>query len=137
MKKILFYIFSLILCSDCFATSALVRYIIDGDTFVADILLNEKIKTKSVSVRLRNVDTPEIHGQCDWEIERANIAKQRLAELLPIDSVVEIKNIKDDKYPGRIDANVFDERGCDVGLILIKEKIGRSYSGGKRKSWCN
>ena len=125
------------MCSDCFATSALVRYIIDGDTFVADILLNEKIKTKSVSIRLRNVDTPEIHGQCDWEIERANIAKQRLAELLPIDSVVEIKNIKDDKYPGRIDANVFDERGRDVGLILIKEKIGRSYSGGKRKSWCN
>ena len=86
-------------------------------------------------MRLRNVDTPELHGQCDAEIKMANSAKQRLGELIPVGSNIEIKNIKDDKYAGRIDANVFDSRGRDVGTILIKEKLGHSYSGGKRKSW--
>ena len=137
MRKFVALIFSCFLCSDCFAIPALVKYIIDGDTFVADILVTEKIRVKSVSVRLRNVDTPEIHGQCDYEIERANVAKQRLSELIPVESIVEIENITDDKYPGRIDANVFDINGKDVGLILVKEKIGRSYSGGKRLSWCD
>jgi len=117
--------------------SALVKYIIDGDTFVADILVTDKIQVKSVSVRLRNVDTPEIHGNCDYEIEHANIAKERLAELIPEESIVELENIKDDKYPNRIDANVFDANGKDVGLILVKEKLGRAYSGGKRLSWCD
>lgn len=137
MKKFLVLIFSCICCCDCFATSAVVRYIVDGDTFIADILMNNAIRVNSVSVRLRNVDTPEIHGNCDYEIKRANIAKQRLAELIPVESTVEIDNVTDDKYPGRIDANVFDANGKDVGLILIKEKLGRPYSGGKRLSWCD
>ena len=137
MKRFLVLVFSCICCCDCFATSAVVKYIVDGDTFVADILLTDKIQVKSVSVRLRNVDTPEIHGKCNYEIERANIAKARLAELIPVESIVKIENITDDKYPGRIDANVFDVNGKDVGLILIKEKLGRAYSGGKRLSWCD
>ena len=137
MKKFLVLIFSCICCCDCFATSAVVRYIVDGDTFIADILMNNAIRVNSVSVRLRNLDTPEIHGNCDYEIKRANIAKQRLAELIPVESTVEIDNVTDDKYPGRIDANVFDANGKDVGLILIKEKLGRPYSGGKRLSWCD
>ena len=131
---------SLLFClcvGDCFATSVVVKYIVDGDTFVGDVLLNGKTSVNSVSVRLRNVDTPEIHGACDSEIKRAKYAKQRLGELIPVGSKVEIKNVKNDKYAGRIDANVFDSAGRDVGLILVKEKIGRSYSGGKRLSWCD
>jgi len=137
MKRFLFLVLCCLFYSDCFATSVLVKHIIDGDTFVANVLLDDGTSVKSVSVRLRNVDTPEIHGQCDSEIKKANAAKRRLGELIPVGSVVEIKNIKDDKYAGRIDANVFDSRGRDVGSILVKEKIGRPYSGGKRLSWCD
>lgn len=137
MKRFLFIILVAFICSDCFAISALVKYIVDGDTFIADIILTEKIRVNNVSVRLNNVDTPEIHGHCDVEIERAQMAKERLAELLPVESVVVLENIKDDKYPGRVDANVFDVSGHDIGLFLIKEKLGRPYSGGKRQSWCN
>ena len=121
----------------CCAMSVVVNYIVDGDTFVGDVILDNKTMIKSVSVRLRNVDTPEIHGACDYEIARAKMAKQRLAELIPVGQSFEIKNIKNDKYAGRIDANVFDSYGRDVGLILVKEKLGRAYSGGKRLSWCN
>ncbi|MBO7645298.1 MAG: thermonuclease family protein [Alphaproteobacteria bacterium] len=123
--------------SMCFATSVAVKYIVDGDTFAGDVILDDGTKVKSVNVRLRNVDTPEIHGECDSEIAMANRAKQRLSELIPVGSMLEIKNIKNDKYDGRIDANVFDSHGHDVGLILIREKLGRAYSGGKRLSWCD
>ena len=136
MKRLIISLCALLVCQSCLAMPVRVAYIIDGDTFVGDILLADKTEVKSVKVRLRNVDTPELHGNCESEIKRAEYAKQRLAELIPVDSVVEIKNVKNDKYAGRIDANVYDASNRDIGLVLVKEKVGRSYNGGKRKSWC-
>ena len=98
-------------------------------------MLDEDIKV-AARIRIINVDTPEIHGDCEYEINMANKAKERLAELLPVGSVVELKEIKDDKYLGRIDARVFTGDNKDVGKILIEEKLGREYSGGKRLPWC-
>lgn len=115
---------------------ATVDYIFDGDTFAAYVNLQDDIKI-SVRVRLMNVDTPEIHGACDREIQQANMARDRLAELIPIGSVVELDGIKDDKYLGRIDAYVKTADGRDVGQVLISEKLGRPYAGGKRAGWCD
>ncbi len=137
MNKILCSILFCLYCGVALATPAMVTRIVDGDTFKATVLLADGIEIMSVSVRLRNVDTPELHGECDYEIVRAEKAKQRLSELIPVGAVIEITNVKNDKYPGRIDANVFDEQNRDVGLILIREKLGRPYSGGKRRSWCD
>ena len=137
MKKILTVFCACLFCVNAFATPAEVKRIVDGDTFIAKVLLADGIEVLSISVRLRNVDTPELHGECDYEIMRAEMAKQRLSELIPVGSVIEITNVKNDKYPGRIDANVFDEHNRDVGLILIREKLGRPYSGDKRQSWCD
>lgn len=136
MKKYLIICWMVLFCPSCFATPVVVDYVIDGDTFIGTVMLKDGIEIDSVSVRLRNVDTPEIHGECDEEIKMAIRAKERLEELIPVGSVIEIKNIKDDKYAGRIDANVFDSSGRDVGLLLVREKLGRHYSGGKRQSWC-
>jgi len=137
MKRFALLVCMLVMCQNCLATPVRVTYVIDGDTFVGDILLADKTEVMSVKVRLRNVDTPELHGDCESEIKRANYAKQRLGELLPVGSTVEIKNVKNDKYAGRIDANVYDSANRDIGQVLIKEKVGRAYNGGKRKSWCN
>jgi len=136
IKKLSVLLGMFLFCCDCWATPVTVKYIIDGDTFVGDVLLADGIEVLSVSVRLRNVDTPEIHGECEYENKRAEYAKQRLSELIPVGSVVEIANIKNDKYAGRIDANVYDSANRDVGMVLVNEKVGRAYSGGKRKSWC-
>ncbi len=118
-----------------FAVPARVGHILDGDTFSASVNLDADT-TVSVRVRLRNVDTPEMNGDCEYERARAVAARDRLAEIIPVGSMVELSNVKDDKYLGRIDANVADSRGRDVGEILIREKFGRKYNGGKRKSWC-
>ena len=112
-----------------------VDYIFDGDTFAGLAHVDDDISI-AVRVRLINVDTPEIHGECDAEISAANRARDRLGELIPVGSVVELKNIKDDKYLGRIDANVILSDGHDIGDVLINEKLGRPYSGGRRTGWC-
>lgn len=117
------------------ATPVVVDYIIDGDTFAGRVTLADDTKI-TVRVRLINVDTPEIHGECESEIRAAFAAKARLAELLPIGTTVELQEIKDDKYLGRIDARVLDTSGRDVGKILVNEKLGRPYSGGRRDGWC-
>ena len=136
IRKILLLVTVGLVCQNSFATPVIVRYIVDGDTFIGDVLLDKDIEVKSVSIRLRNVDTPEIHGECDDEIKRAEYAKQRLSELIPVGSTVEISNIKDDKDPGRIDANVYDAANRDIGWVLVREKVGREYHGGKRQPWC-
>ena len=132
-----FWIMSLAILfpSFLYAMPATVDYVVDGDTFAAVAHVNNGANV-DVRVRLRNVDTPEMHGECESEIRRANVARERLMKLVPRGTVVELKNIKDDKYLGRIDANVILPDGRDIGRVLINEKLGRPYSGGKRAGWC-
>lgn len=135
MWRIIIAICGIFIAGVASAVPAMIDYIIDGDTFAARVSLDDDIKI-TVRVRIANVDTPELHGNCDYEIRMANIARDRLAQLIPIGSTVELTDIRDDKYLGRIDANVFDVAGNDVGKILIKEKLGRAYNGGRRTGWC-
>lgn len=136
MKFGLGIIGAIMLMGSAHATPAIVDYIFDGDTFAAYVKLEDGIKI-SVRVRLMNVDTPEIHGACPREIEMANRAKLRLGALIPVGSTVELAKIKDDKYLGRIDAYVKMPDGRDVGEVLISEKLGRPYGGGRRAPWCD
>ncbi|MBP5485528.1 MAG: thermonuclease family protein [Alphaproteobacteria bacterium] len=135
MNKICVAILGVAWSVTALALPARVEYILDGDTFSAVASL-DKSTTVPVRVRIRNVDTPEIKGDCEYERTRARAARDRLAEIIPVGSVVELTNVKDDKYLGRIDANVKNSRGDDVGDILIREKFGRKYNGGRRRSWC-
>ena len=118
-----------------YATPAIVDYVIDGDTFGARVMLDDGVRI-TVRVRIANVDTPELHGVCDYEINMANMARNRLAELLPVGAIIELKNIRDDKYLGRIDALIYDADGNNIGQMLIDEKFGRPYDGGRRMGWC-
>lgn len=117
------------------AVPAVVDYVLDGDTFAAKVMLEDGIKI-TVRVRLSDVDTPELNGLCDEEIAAANKAKNRVAELLPSGTIVELSEITDDKYLGRIDAKVILPDGRDLSEILISENLGRHYDGGKRQGWC-
>ncbi|MCL2338389.1 MAG: thermonuclease family protein [Proteobacteria bacterium] len=117
------------------AVPAEVAYIIDGDTFAAKVIVSDKV-TISVRVRMMQIDAPELHGECDAEIKHAFAARDRLGQLLPIGSRITLSNVKDDKYLGRIDAYVENASGDDVGDTMVKEKMARPYSGGKRVPWC-
>ena len=128
-------IFGILYAGVAFATPARVTRVIDGDTFDAVVMLDEDIRV-SVRVRMRDLDTPEIHGKCDYERKMAARARERLAEILPIGSIVELSNIRDDKYLGRIDANVAIADGADVSARMVRAGLGRRYNGGRRAGWC-
>lgn len=136
MKKWAVVFIGILMTGGAHAVPATVDYIFDGDTFAGYVNLQDDIRI-SVRVRLRNVDTPEIHGACQREIEMANAARERLGELIPVGTVVDLENIKDDKYLGRIDANVIMADGRDVGRVLVDEGLGRPYGGEKRRGWCD
>ena len=136
MKNIFVFVVCAFLCLSANAIPATVDYVFDGDTFSAQVALDADVNV-TVRVRLINVDTPEMNGKCESEKRMAVRARDVLSALLPRGTVVELDNIKDDKYLGRINANVFMPDGRDVGLILIDSGLGRPYKGGKRKSWCN
>lgn len=123
------------LSMSAWAVPAVVDYIFDGDTFSAQVMLEGDIAI-TVRVRLINIDTPEMNGKCAAEITMAQSAKDLLATLIPRGTSVDLRNIKDDKYLGRINANVILPDGRDVGNILIDSGLARPYNGGKRKSWC-
>ncbi len=135
MKKLLIFMLGCIVSVAADAVPARVDYIFDGGTFSAQVQLEQDVNV-TVRVRLINIDTPEMNGQCQYEKQMAVRARDVLAALIPRGTVVELDNIKDDKYLGRINANVFLPDGRDVGLILIDSGLGRPYKGGKRKTWC-
>ena len=135
MKKLLSFMFMGFMTVSANAVPARVDYIFDGDTFSAQVALDADVNV-TVRVRLINVDTPEMNGKCPHEKQMANRARDVLSALIPRGTVVELDNIKDDKYLGRIDANVFLSDGRDVGLVLIDSGLGRPYKGGKRQPWC-
>jgi len=114
---------------------ATVRHIIDGDTFSARVKLQNDIDI-SVRVRFLGIDAPELKGECDEETVAAALSRDRLAELIPPESTVTLIQIKDDKWLGRINANVIDQDGRDIGKIMISEGHAVPYGGGRRNSWC-
>jgi len=116
--------------------SATVRHIIDGDTFSAIVKLQNEIEI-SVRVRFLGIDAPELTGECDREIEMAILSRDRLAELIPVGSTVTLMHVKDDKYLGRINADVKGTDGRDVGEIMIAEGHAVPYGGGARGGWCD
>ncbi len=112
---------------------ATVKQVIDGDTFEAKIKvwLGQDVVTR---VRLRNIDTPEIKGKCQSEIDLAERAKETMEKLTKGQSLV-LTNISFGKYGNRIIANAH-VGPSDVSEVMIKSGLAQKYNGGKRQSWC-
>ena len=110
---------------------AVVMRIIDGDTLRVRLPGGKRART----IRLRDVDAPEIKGRCPAEIALAQRAKAELERLAPVGSTVMLSATKGDKYQGRIDAKVAGPSG-DVSAALLAAGLARPYSGGSRRTWC-
>jgi micrococcal nuclease len=106
----------------------------DGDTFSVTINQWPEIIGKNISVRLKNVDTPEMKGACYQEILKAREAKKFTVQRLRSAKKVELKNMSRDKY-FRIDADVFID-GKDLAQELINNQLATAYSGGIKPDWC-
>ena len=98
----------------------------DGDTFRIGF------GRQSERVRLAGIDAPEIEGRCRFEIAQAQLAKNRLAELLSDRRVDIVRHGIDPN--GRTLATIRVE-GRDAGDILVAEGLARQWTG-RRQPWC-
>ncbi len=113
---------------------ATVLKVVDGDTFDAE-LYPLPDTTRRVRVRVMELDTPELRGQCAKEREMAQAAKLRAAELLTGRFRLEVPEARAfDKF-GRLLAQVKLEDGRYLAGVLIREGLGRRWTG-QRESWC-
>ena len=113
---------------------AVVVEVLDGDTFLAEALVWPG-HTVRVNVRIRGIDAPELRGKCETEKQAAREAKATLARLIAERAVL-VSNIGGDKYYGRVVADVADEQGQDVALLLLGLSVVREYAGGARVPFC-
>jgi endonuclease YncB( thermonuclease family) len=108
--------------------------VLDGDTFEARVRVwpGMEITTR---VRLRGIDAPEMHARCDDERVKAIAARDALTRILSEGSIG-ISRIGQDKYGGRVDADVSTARTHDVSTVMFERGLARRYDGGRRESWC-
>jgi len=112
-----------------------VRTIYDGDSFRVNIEGWPDIIGKSISIRVRGVDAPEMRGKCQSEKLAARRAKQHTVSLLRSAKIIKLTNMQRGKY-FRILANVMID-GVSLADSLINNGLARPYDGGKRGGWCN
>ncbi|HRE60087.1 MAG TPA: thermonuclease family protein [Micropepsaceae bacterium] len=113
---------------------ARVERVIDGDSLLVRvrIWLGQEVST---IVRIRGVDAPELKGRCAQERTGAEAARRFIEEALTGGDVV-LAAIENDKFGGRVIAQVFASGGTDVGAALVSAGLARSYDGGRRAGWC-
>jgi endonuclease YncB( thermonuclease family) len=103
----------------------------DGDT----IIVPAAGMATGWRVRAVGYDTPELHGSCDLERQKAQQAKQRVIELAKGGLDV-TSGLKVDLH-GRFLATLRLPDGRDLGAVLVSEGLARAYDGkGARQPWC-
>jgi endonuclease YncB( thermonuclease family) len=116
------------------AYPAEVLRVIDGDTFAARVRVWPGLEVNT-HVRLRGIDAPELHARCDDERAKAIAARDALRQILSA-GAVGITRVGQDKYGGRVDADVSTASTADVSAAMLGRGLARPYFGGRRGSWC-
>ncbi len=108
----------------------------DGDTFTIQLSEQLSIFGSKISVRVKGIDAPEIHGKGKCEYARAQEAKHELEALLTHSKTVTLKSIARDKY-FRLLADIYAD-DHNVADILLSKKLAYSYNGKTKAqmNWC-
>ena len=106
----------------------------DGDTCTVTLPDLHPFFGDHIPIRVAGVNTPEMRGECEEEIQLAIRARAFLRRRLAGAIRVDLVNPARDKY-FRIRAQLMVD-GEDVGAALIREGLGLPYYGGTRQSWC-
>lgn len=98
--------------------------VLDGDTFEARVRIWPGMEV-TTRVRLRGIDAPEMHARCDDERVKAIAARDGLTQILS-EGTVGISRIGQDKYGGRVDADVSTAKTSDVSAAMLERGLARS-----------
>jgi endonuclease YncB( thermonuclease family) len=115
--------------------SATVVRVVDGDTLTVDatIWIGQHL---TVNARIRGIDAPELHGACEREKTMAEAAKAKLAGIAEA-RPVRLINIENDKYGGRVLADIETAEGTNLATYMLATGLARAYDGGNRGGWCD
>lgn len=111
---------------------AQVERVVDGDTIRvrADIWIDQSI---SVLVRVADIDAPEIfRPKCQTEKLKAREAKAFVADFVSSGNV-NLYNIHNGKYAGRVVARIENSDGNDLAAALV---AANHAVYGQRGTWC-
>jgi endonuclease YncB( thermonuclease family) len=108
--------------------------VVDGDTLDVrvHVWLGQQVETR---VRILGIDAPELRARCPEERQRAGAARDWLLREVAKRDVV-LRDVRYDKYGGRVLAHVETEGGADLGRELLARHLARPYQGGRRDGWC-
>lgn len=107
----------------------------DGDTFYIR-MAGLPTELQRIGVRVRGIDTAEMHGKCQAEKSTAAGAKAFTMRVIKqAGNKVTLQGLKWDKYGGRVDADVY-VGGQKLSDMMITRGYARPYMGGKRAGWC-
>lgn len=107
--------------------------IYDGDTIFVDVHGWPDIIGKRIPVRISGIDTPE-RGDKNANIrEMASQARMFVVSKVRGKQLLEIKNMRRDKY-FRIVADIIID-GENIGETLIKKGLAKKYDGGTKSKW--
>jgi endonuclease YncB( thermonuclease family) len=112
---------------------ASVTRVIDGDTLEVEAHLWPGLALTE-NVRIRGIDAPELHSECAAERVMAAAARDRLVAIAG--GSISLRHIANDKYGGRVDADVANAAGADLRATLLAAGLVRAYDGGARGDWC-
>lgn len=98
--------------------------VIDGDTF----------RYNGETIRVADIDTPEVRGRCPYEKALAARATQRMRALL-LAGPFELEPISrdEDRYGRKL--RVVTRGGRSLGDQLVAEGLARTWTG-RREPWC-
>jgi endonuclease YncB( thermonuclease family) len=108
----------------------------DGDTLTVNLPSVPNVFGKNISVRVRGIDTPEIKGKTECEIEAAVKARNLVRQLLLSANRIDLVNVGRDKYFRLLADVIFDSNS--LSQVLIKKRLAISYDGGHKPDtdWC-
>lgn len=112
---------------------AILVRVYDGDTITVDVPTFPAIIGDNISVRLSNIDTPEMTDKRPEVHSLAIKAREVLKKILQDAKKIELTELKRDKY-FRINAIVLAD-GVNVQTTLIKLELAKPYDGGKKTPW--
>lgn len=109
--------------------------VLDGDTCKVRIDLGFHILTER-SVRINNIDAPEIHSKNKIEKECGFKVKSLVEKWLQLnqDSVLISYALEGDKF-GRVLGDFKSKTGDTLSNYLLINKLVRPYIGNKKKKW--
>ncbi|MCL1039469.1 thermonuclease family protein [Shewanella submarina] len=108
--------------------------IYDGDSITVNVDEWPPFLGEKITVRVKGIDTPELRGKCDMEIQQARMAKQFTVSKVRNANIITLSGIERGKY-FRVIADVSLD-GVDLGDLLLNAGLAIPYNGEKKPDWC-